>query len=67
MSTTTTAKTRARTEDGSDFAWDNTQVVHAARRWSPKRVAPKPADQLDVGDYVETARGWSSIASLTRD
>ena len=55
-----------RTEDGCELQLPVDRKVKWARRWSPKRVLEKPAGELELGDYIQSYLGWSSITDVTR-
>jgi hypothetical protein len=66
MATKSDGKTSVRTEDGCNPVWLNDAMVSTARRWAPNRVSKRKASELEVGDLVETALGWSGIEAIAR-
>mgnify|MGYP007070630498 CR=1 FL=1 len=61
-----TTQTTCRTEDRCETTFASDRVVKAAKRWTPNTIVEKRAGLLDVGDYIETSVGWSSIVEIHR-
>lgn len=62
----TATRVTFRTEDGCEVSWPTERVIKCAKRWTPHAVNMKPAGAVALNDYIETARGWSSVVEITR-